>query len=93
MDPNSTTLHTEQIDNVVNLSIKLPPSIFVKGIEDFPELCFTLIEIIGVDNIICKLSADKLKIQTVNPESYRRLSIFLKKEPNIIHTNSKWTNP
>jgi len=37
-----------------NTIIKPPPPIFVKGVEDFPELCTTLIELIGVDNFMCK---------------------------------------
>lgn len=84
-DINSITLPTEKI-NPVNVSIKPPPSIFVKGVEDFPELWSTLIEIIGVDSLICKSSEDKLKIQTANPESYTRLIYLLKEERAEYHT-------
>ncbi|KAE9523224.1 hypothetical protein AGLY_016391 [Aphis glycines] len=79
---------TEQIDidTDVNAQNKPPPPVFVKGVEDFPELCARLIEIIGVDNFICKSSADKLKIQTSNPESYRTLIHFFKDENAQYHT-------
>lgn len=43
LDTNSTTLPTEQIDVDVNVTIKPPPPTFVKGVDDFPELCLTLI--------------------------------------------------
>jgi len=39
-----------------NTLIKPPPPIFVKGVEDFLALCTDLIELIGVDNFICKSS-------------------------------------
>jgi len=42
--------------------IILPPSIFVKGVINFPNLGSYLIEIIGVDNFFCKSSSDSLKI-------------------------------
>jgi len=35
--------------------------------------------LIGVDNF-CKLTADRLEIQTSNPESYRKLVHFLRNE-------------
>jgi len=68
------------MDTDANVQNKTPPPFFVKGVEDFPELCARLIEIIGVDKFICKSSADKLKIQTSNPELYRTLIHFLKDE-------------
>lgn len=66
--------------------IKLPPPIFVKGVINFPDLCSSLIEIIGVDNFFCKSSIDSLKIQTANPESYRILVYFLKDKKAQYHT-------
>jgi len=41
---------------------KPPPPIFIRGVEDFPGVCIKLIELIGVDNFICKSTADHLKI-------------------------------
>lgn len=85
---NSSTLPAEQIDIDTNFNVqnKPPPPIFVKGVDDFPELCARLIELIGVDNFFFKSSADKLKIQTSNPESYRALIHFLKDENAEYHT-------
>ncbi|KAL4084802.1 hypothetical protein QTP88_027704 [Uroleucon formosanum] len=80
-------------DNLIDLeppiipdTIKPPPPIFVKGVEDFPELCLTLIELIGVDNFICKSTSDCLKIQTTNPAAYRELVRFLRDEKAEFHT-------
>ncbi|KAL4142009.1 hypothetical protein QTP88_004541 [Uroleucon formosanum] len=56
-----------------NTAFKPPPPIFVKGVEDFPALCTVLIELIGVDNFICKSSTNSLKIQTTDPNAYRTL--------------------
>lgn len=85
---NSSTLPAEQIDIDTNFNVqnKPPPPIFVKGVDDFPELRARLIELIGVDNFFFKSSADKLKIQTSNPESYRALIHFLKDENAEYHT-------
>lgn len=83
---NPTTPITEQIIIDEIAPIKPPPPVFVKGVADFPELCKKLIEIIGVDNFVCKASADKLKIQTSNPDSYRTLVRYLKEEEAQFHT-------
>lgn len=45
----------------------------VKGVEDFPALYTAKIELIGVDNFICKSTTNLLKIQTTNPSTYRTL--------------------
>jgi len=73
-------------DTDVHVQNKPPPPIFIKDVDDFSELCARLIELIGVDNFFCKSSADKLKIQTSNPESYRSLIHFLKDENAEYHT-------
>lgn len=83
---NPTIPITEQIVIDEISPIKPPPPIFVKGVADFPELCKKLIELIGVDNFVCKASADKLKIQTSNPDSYRTLVRYLKEEKAQFHT-------
>lgn len=70
----------------VNTPIKPPPPIFVKGVEDFPALCTALIELIGVDNFICKSSSNSLKIQTTDPNAYRVLVHYLKAEKAEYHT-------
>ncbi|KAL4148836.1 hypothetical protein QTP88_002983 [Uroleucon formosanum] len=59
---NSSSHLAEQIVNDTDLNVqnKPPPPIFVKGVEDFPGLSATLIEIISVDNFFFKSSADKL---------------------------------
>jgi len=66
--------------------IKSPPPIFVKGVEDFPGLCTSLIEILGVENFFCKSSTDRLKIQTSTPDAYRTLIHFLKNQNAEYHT-------
>jgi len=67
-------------------TIKPPPPIFVHGVDDFPELCKRLIEIIGVENSVCKSFTDCLKIQTSTPDAYRSLKHFLKEEKAEYHT-------
>lgn len=65
---------------------KPPPPIFIKDVHDFPALCTELIDLIGVDNFHCKSTTDRLKVQTANPESYRKLVHFLRKEKAEFHT-------
>ncbi|KAF0699498.1 Uncharacterized protein FWK35_00037541, partial [Aphis craccivora] len=55
-------------------------------VQDFPGLCTSLIEILGVENFICKSSTDRLKIQTSTPEAYRTLIHFLKDQNAEYHT-------
>ncbi|KAL4091944.1 hypothetical protein QTP88_026543 [Uroleucon formosanum] len=62
-----------------------PPPIFIKGV-DFLGLCTELINLIGVDNFYCKSTTDKLKIQTLNPDSYRTVVHFLRREKAQFHT-------
>lgn len=82
---NATNTQTENT-NTNDLPIKAPPPVFVRGVEDFPELCTVLIELIGVDNFVCKSSTDKLKIQTSTPDAYRSLIRYLKEEKAEYHT-------
>eukprot|EP00102_Acyrthosiphon_pisum_P021172 XP_016658382.1 PREDICTED: nucleic-acid-binding protein from mobile element jockey-like [Acyrthosiphon pisum] len=67
-------------------SIKPPPPIFLKHVEDFPGLCTVLCELIGVDNFQCKSTPDQLKIQTTIPEAYRTLVRYLRDEKAQFHT-------
>jgi len=80
--PLPPNLENDNHDDV----FKPPPPIFVRGIRNFLDLSKALIELIGVDNFFCKASADRLKIQTANPESYRSLIHFLKDEQAEFHT-------
>ena len=79
---------TPMVTEESNLAIRtkpLPP-IFLKVINDFPGFCTTLIELIGIDNFMCKATTDRLKIQTANPESYRLLIHYLKEHNAEFHT-------
>ncbi|KAL4122582.1 hypothetical protein QTP88_014884 [Uroleucon formosanum] len=82
---DAQTSLTETVANTITKHI-IPPPIFIKGVDDFPGVCTELIDLIGVDNFHCKSSADRLKIQTANPESYRALVQFLRKENAEFHT-------
>lgn len=76
------------LNPVINVTPKptIPHHIFIRGEVDFTGLCTELIEPIGVDNFHCKSTTDRLKIQTTNPESYRGLVHFLRKENAEFHT-------
>jgi len=76
----------EQNNDISDEVFKPPPPIFVRGMVNYLDLCTVLIELIGVDNFFCKTSADRLKIQTLSPESYRALIHFLKKQEVEFHT-------
>lgn len=87
-EPIDTVFDTDMVseDPDITVRAKPPPLIFMKGINDFPGFCTTLIELIGVDNFICKATTDRLKIQTANPESYRLLIHYLKEHNAKYHT-------
>lgn len=82
---DTQTSTSEPMANTITKHI-IPPPIFIRGVDDFPGLCTELIDLIGVDNFQCKSTTDRLKIQTANPESYRALVQFLRKENAEFHT-------
>ncbi|KAE9524515.1 hypothetical protein AGLY_015103 [Aphis glycines] len=87
IDPGPDPPMSPNLDNDGHNDVfKPPPPIFVRGVTNYSDLTTTLIELIGVDNFFCKASADRLKIQTANPESYRSLIHFLKDEGAEYHT-------
>jgi len=51
----------------------LPPSIFVKGVLDYIGLRNSIRDLIGPSSFSCKSSTANLKIQTDNPDNYRKL--------------------
>lgn len=65
-------------DSPNNKTTKLPPPVFVRGVLDFVELRNQLIKLIGSENFSFKSSTNNLKIQTTEPESYRKLIHYLK---------------
>lgn len=74
------------VQNSHNDTLKPPPPIFIRGVNDYTEVCTKLIDLIGVDNFFCKSSGDRLKIQISNPDAYRTLVRYLKKENAKFHT-------
>lgn len=87
IDPGPDPPLSPNLDNDGHNDVfKPPPPIFVRGVTNYSNLTTAIIELIGVDNFFCKASADRLKIQTANPESYRSLIHFLKDEGAEYHT-------
>ena len=85
-DVNLSTNSNHEDDQMDSLSFKPPPPVFVRGVDDFPEVCKCLVETIGVDNFVCKSSADRVKIQTSTPDAYRSLIHFLRERKAEYHT-------
>ena len=74
IDTTNTNIKKPEASLNVEPKIALPPPIFLRLLHvTFTDLCTKLIEIIGVDNFHCKALADRLKIMTTNPDSYRTL--------------------
>jgi len=48
-------------------SIKRPLPIDIKVVLDFLDMFTDLIELMGIDNCICKSTVHRLKVQTKNP--------------------------
>lgn len=64
----------------------LPPPIFVRNVSDFIELRNQLIKLIGPQTFSFKSSANNLKINTTNPDSYREVIKYLKTGNAEYHT-------
>jgi hypothetical protein len=62
------------------------PPIFVKCVIDFLQLRNSFIDEIGPNSFSCKSISNNLKIQTNNPDNYRKLIHFLKIINVIFHT-------
>jgi len=65
----------------------LPPPIFVKGVIEFLQLRNSFIEEIGPTSFLCKSTSNYLKIQTNDPDNYRKLIHFLKGIDAQFHTH------
>lgn len=74
---NANNSKSSQKKNCSEHLIK-PLPIYIKGVLDFSGLFTELIELIGVDNFICKSTVDRLKIQTKHSEPYRETISLLK---------------
>jgi len=64
----------------------LPPPIFIKGVLDFIGLRNSIRDLIGPSSFLCKSSTAHLKIQTDNPDNYRKLIRLLKEINAQFHT-------
>ncbi|VVC40844.1 Pre-C2HC domain,Zinc finger, CCHC-type [Cinara cedri] len=87
-DLNSSSHQPMEQNNDNSDEVFKPPPlpIFVRGVENYLDLCTALIELIDVDNFFCKAFANCLKIQTSNLESYRALIHFLKDQEAEFNT-------
>lgn len=90
----NTSLHT-QINSGINsqtpevnneIKIKLPPPIFIREVLDSVRVNQQLTSLIGSENFLFKSSTNALKVQTTNPDSYRKTIHFLKEEKAQYHT-------
>jgi len=81
---NENNIETNNVDQP-NL-IPLPPLIFVRNVSDFIELRNQLIKLIGPHTFSFKSSANNLKINTTNPDSYREVIEYLKTGNAEYHT-------
>ena len=85
--PSVTPMKKESIPKLESeVIVTPPPPIFIKDVHDFPGLCTELVAQIDVNNFHCKSTTDRLKIQTANPESYRKWVHFLREEKAEFHT-------
>jgi hypothetical protein len=75
--------------NITTENIIKSPPIFIKGVQDFITLCTSLIKMLGVENVICKCSSDRLKIQTSNSNT---LPLARKRGVSFISTPAKQAN-
>ncbi|VVC41724.1 Hypothetical protein CINCED_3A014955 [Cinara cedri] len=87
-----TSLHTQSNFGInfqtpeVNNEIKLPPPIFIREVLDFVSFRQQLIFLIGPENFLFKSSTNALKVQTINPDSYRKTIHFFREEKAQFHT-------
>lgn len=85
----SSDTHTHDTANIEvdqPAKIKLPPPIFIRGILDFVGFRNQLINLIGSENFVFKSSTNNLKVQTTQPEFYRKTIHFLKEKQAQYHT-------
>lgn len=76
---NNHDINTEQTN-------PLPPPIFVRNVGNFNEIRNQLINLAGPDNFYFKSSANNLKINTKNSDSYRAVITYLKTGKYEYHT-------
>ena len=90
---NVDTENTQTTQNETGLDmeteqpkIKPPPPVFIRGILDYSAFRAVLIELIGANNFVVKSSANNLKVQTTNSDTYRSLIKYLKENKAEFHT-------
>lgn len=83
---NDNENNMEMNNDVQPNRIPLPPPIFVRNVSDFIELRNQLIKLIGPQTFSFKSSANNLKINTNNPDSYREVIKYLKTGNAEYHT-------
>ncbi|KAL4100940.1 hypothetical protein QTP88_020965 [Uroleucon formosanum] len=83
---NDNENNMETNNDVKPNHIPLPPPIFVRNVSDFIELRNQLIKLIGPQTFSFKSSANNLKINTTNPDSYREVIKYLKTGNAEYHT-------
>lgn len=76
---NNPESNTDQINS-------LPPPIFVHNVGNFIRLRNDIINLVGSDNFYFKSSANNLKINTKNSDSYRAVITYLKSSEAEYHT-------
>jgi hypothetical protein len=84
--PSPPINNTDDINDVQTPKIKLLPPIFVRDLFDFARFRNILIESIGPENFILKSSSNVIKIQTANPDSYRKTIHLLIGKEGQYHT-------
>ncbi|VVC31238.1 Manganese/iron superoxide dismutase, N-terminal [Cinara cedri] len=89
-----TSLHTQsnfginsQTPEMNNeIKMKLPPPIFIREVLDFVSFRQQSISLISPENFLFKSSTNALKVQTTNPDSYRKTIHFLREEKAQFHS-------
>ncbi|KAL4085293.1 hypothetical protein QTP88_027152 [Uroleucon formosanum] len=86
-DSQHETLSQEQLNTTNNTPKSiLPPPVFIKDVLDYIGLRNSIRDLIGPTSFSCKSSTAHLKIQTDNPDNYRKLIRLLKDINAQYHT-------
>ncbi|KAL4098232.1 hypothetical protein QTP88_022876 [Uroleucon formosanum] len=87
IDSQHETLSQGQLNTTNNTPKSiLPPPVFIKDVLDYIGLRNSIKDLIGPTNFSCKSSTAHLKIQTDNPDNYRKLIRLLKDINAQYHT-------
>lgn len=86
-DTNQSDMDLESVPtDSTSITVKPPPPIFIRTINNFNSFCTSIKEVTKGENFSCKSSINGVKLSTQSSDSYRSVIKFLQQKKADFHT-------